>query len=85
MLKKNGKRGITIIISHRLSAIKEADMIFVLDQGRIVEKGNHHELISGDTRYKKLFREQTEKKETAEAHDENIFPFTSKKIGGKTP
>ncbi|HZI54859.1 MAG TPA: ATP-binding cassette domain-containing protein, partial [Chitinophagaceae bacterium] len=35
----------TLVIAHRLSTIKEADEIIILQDGRIVERGNHHELI----------------------------------------
>ena len=49
----------TLIIAHRLSTIKNADKIFVLDQGNIVESGSHEELISNkDGFYNKLIQKQ---------------------------
>lgn len=48
----------TIIAAHRLSAIKEADLILVLDQGRIAEIGSHEELIENDRWYKQQFDKQ---------------------------
>ncbi|PWB73295.1 ABC transporter ATP-binding protein, partial [candidate division GN15 bacterium] len=48
----------TIIISHRVSSIREADIIVYLEDGRIVESGNHHELVALDGRYAELYRSQ---------------------------
>jgi len=36
----------TVLISHRIATVKEADVIFVLDNGQVVEQGNHHQLIN---------------------------------------
>ncbi len=41
----------TLIIAHRLSTIRDADRIVVLEQGRIVEIGNHDELIRREAAY----------------------------------
>ena len=50
-----------LIIAHRLSTIEDADIIYVLDKGKIESKGKHEELISKSTIYKKLqLREQLE-------------------------
>ncbi|MNZ71960.1 putative multidrug resistance ABC transporter ATP-binding/permease protein YheH [compost metagenome] len=52
----NGKT--TIIISHRLSSCIDADLILVMRQGKIVEQGNHNELLSLDGYYAKMFNLQ---------------------------
>lgn len=48
----------TLAIAHRLSTVVGADVIFVVDAGRIVEQGTHAELLAADGLYAKLFAEQ---------------------------
>ena len=48
----------SIIIAHRLSTIQDADFIVVLDQGKVVEMGNHNELLELDGVYNKLYQTQ---------------------------
>lgn len=47
-----------IVIAHRLSTIKNADTIYVIDQGRVIESGNHEELILNQNTYYSLVNEQ---------------------------
>ena len=53
-LEKLMKNRTTLVIAHRLSTIENADMIVVMDQGRIVEKGRHQELIALNAHYAAL-------------------------------
>jgi len=49
---------ITVIVSHRFSTVTGADLILVLDKGRLIESGTHHELMILDGRYAGLYRIQ---------------------------
>jgi ATP-binding cassette, subfamily B, multidrug efflux pump len=48
----------SIIVSHRISTVRDADQIFVLDRGRIVERGHHDELVRAGGIYNDMFRKQ---------------------------
>ena len=52
----------TIAIAHRLSTVRNADVILVIEGGRIVEKGRHEELLSRDSRYRAFYLKQFEEK-----------------------
>lgn len=57
-LKNNYKDKSKIIISHRISTVKDADEILVVDEGSIVERGNHEDLISFNGIYRDLYEKQ---------------------------
>ena len=56
----------TIMISHRISTIKDADVIYYLDDGSIAEYGTHEELLEKDGHYKTMYTKQILEQELAE-------------------
>ncbi len=58
--KKMMENRTSFIVAHRLSTIKEADNILVMNEGRIIEQGNHESLLAADGFYAKLYRSQFE-------------------------
>ena len=57
-LKRIMKEKTSIIISHRISAVKDADTIIVLEEGEIIQRGNHAELINEVGIYKDIYEKQ---------------------------
>ncbi len=65
-LREIRKGRTVLIVSHRVSSVKDADHIVVLDEGRIVERGTHDALIVKNGYYADLYRRQTIEEEIAE-------------------
>ena len=58
-----------VVIAHRLSTVRAADLILVVEDGRVVERGTHDELLAAGGRYEELYRTQFERPgDAAEAH-----------------
>ena len=57
-LTKLGKNKTMIIIAHRLTTIENADLIIVLDKGKLIEQGSHDELLNKQGVYRSLYLQQ---------------------------
>jgi len=65
-LFKNGASVTTIMISHRISTVKNADKIYYLENGTVVESGKHGELVELEGRYASMYKKQLIEQELAE-------------------
>ena len=57
-LKKLGRKHTVFVIAYRISSIKDADVIFVMDEGRIVERGDHESLLKQNGYYTTVYKHQ---------------------------
>ncbi|MFF3456724.1 ABC transporter ATP-binding protein [Streptomyces sp. NPDC002730] len=57
-----------VVIAHRLSTIRAADLILVVEEGRVIERGTHTELLAAGGRYEELYRTQFDRPGAEEAH-----------------
>ena len=65
-LKSTRSSKTTIMISHRISTVKNADIIFYLDEGSIVERGSHDQLLTEEGRYARMYQKQLLEQELAQ-------------------
>lgn len=59
-IMNESKGHITLFISHRLSSVKDADMVFMLENGKVIEQGNHQELMRTKGKYCEMFTKQAQ-------------------------
>jgi ABC-type bacteriocin transporter len=66
MLERHCQGITTVIIAHRLSTIRRCDIIYVMEKGRIIESGSHHELLKLGGKYYELWKDQLYEAEPSE-------------------
>ena len=80
---KTIKEGKTVLmIAHRLTSVVEAEQILVLDKGKIIERGNHHQLLEKKGRYFAMWQEyQRAVLWTVKSENKNARPFVAQEFG----
>ena len=79
-LKKLMKNKTTLVIAHRLSTILDADLIYVIDNGRVLEKGSHKTLMKNKSLYSKLYKLQFAAQKSSINKIVNLEDYIGKKI-----
>ena len=79
------KNRTSIIIAHRLSTVRDADRILVIDNGRIVEEGSHRELMRKGGLYQHLYEMQFKEPVKAVVKPEVLPKIAPMKIASKDP
>lgn len=76
-LKEIARNRTTLVIAHRLSTIADADQILVMDQGRIVERGTHAQLLAAGAVYAQMWERQLARSESdSDSFSENTSPLS---------
>lgn len=70
-LKEIARSRTSLVIAHRLSTIVDAEQILVMDKGRIIERGTHHELLALSGSYAQMWQRQQHKKDVS-ANEEDV-------------
>lgn len=83
-IRKLMKDKTTLVIAHRLSTIQNADIILVMENGEIVERGGHEELLAAEGRYSDLYNSQLEQ-EAVEEGQYSSLGGESLSSGGTDP
>lgn len=79
-IRKFGEDKLLFFISHRLSSVQNADVVFFMENGRIVERGSHKELMALNGEYAALYRMQAEKYRAESRKEETVWQEEVEKI-----
>ena len=79
-LKKLMRKKTTLVIAHRLSTILDANLIYVIDNGKVLEKGNHKALMKNKGLYSKLYKLQFAGQKSSTNKIVNLKDYIDKKI-----
>jgi ABC-type multidrug transport system fused ATPase/permease subunit len=71
------KNRTTIVIAHRISTIEHADIIYVLDKGKVMESGNHQDLLKVGGLYQALYETQFQITDNVKLDDEQMGVVSS--------
>ena len=69
-LKETRKNKTTILVAHRISTVKDMDLIVVVDEGKVIAKGTHNELLQTSEQYKEMVLLQRLDEEEVISHEE---------------
>jgi len=72
-IERASKERTSLIVAHRLSTIVRAEQIVVMDQGQVIEKGNHRELVEKGGRYAELWEHQQQQEKEAVLDNEKVL------------
>jgi len=72
-IERASKERTSLIVAHRLSTIVRAEQIVVMDQGQVIEKGNHRELVEKGGRYAELWEHQQQQEKEAILDNEKVL------------
>jgi len=72
-IERASKERTSLIVAHRLSTIVRAEQIVVMDQGQVIEKGNHRELVEKGGRYAELWEHQQQEEKKAVLENEKVL------------
>ena len=79
IIKKLMKNKTTLVIAHRLSTILDANLIYVIDNGKVVERGNHKALMKNKGLYSKLYKLQFATQKSSKKKIVNLEDYLDKK------